>query len=132
MNPSSAMALASMMPGHSALACALAGTGFVVATDIAARAAERRRSRFVNIFTSPHAEWGWFSDLDAANERPDVFAPLVAVVLASTCFRLPRLSANRGAYGPGLLFTDRSTERRIETAMDGRRRRSAGVPVNFY
>jgi len=30
-------------------------------TVIAAKAAERRRSRFVNIFTSPHAEWGWFS-----------------------------------------------------------------------
>src|SRR6266851_7330801 len=58
MNPSSAMALASIMPGHSALACALAGTAFVVVTDIAAKAAERRRSRFVSIWTSPHSGTG--------------------------------------------------------------------------
>src|SRR5207302_7093547 len=49
MKPSSAMALASRISGHSALACAFAGTGVVVAIVIAASAAERRRSRFVNM-----------------------------------------------------------------------------------
>jgi hypothetical protein len=47
MNPSSAILLASMMSGHSALACALAGTGVMVVTVSAASAAERRSSRFV-------------------------------------------------------------------------------------
>src|ERR1700722_11185109 len=51
MKPSSAMALASRMSGHSALACALAGTDFAVVAVIAANAADRRRSRFVNIRT---------------------------------------------------------------------------------
>jgi hypothetical protein len=45
-----------MMPGHSALACALAGTAFVVVAVIAAKAAERRRSRFVNMMPAPL--WG--------------------------------------------------------------------------
>src|SRR6266566_1968582 len=53
MKPSSAMALASRMSGHSDLACAFAGTGVVVVTRSAASAAERRRSRFVNMVAAP-------------------------------------------------------------------------------
>src|SRR5882672_6135617 len=53
MKPSSAMALASRMSGHSVLACAFAGTGVVVAMVIAARAAERSRSRLVNMVPAP-------------------------------------------------------------------------------
>src|SRR5882757_4047713 len=47
------MALASRMSGHSALACALAGMEFVVGIVIAASAAERRSSRFVNMVMAP-------------------------------------------------------------------------------
>src|SRR5438046_6506166 len=53
MKPSSAMFLASRISGHSALACALAGTGVIVVTVSAANAAERSRSRLVNMMLAP-------------------------------------------------------------------------------
>src|ERR1700730_6963993 len=53
MKPASAMSFALRKPGRSALVCASTGTDFVVDAPIAAKAAERRRSRFVNIFDIP-------------------------------------------------------------------------------
>src|ERR1700681_3608995 len=53
MNPASAMSFALRKPGRSVLACARTGTDFAVDAVIAAKAAERRRSRFVNIFDIP-------------------------------------------------------------------------------
>src|ERR1700730_10181237 len=53
MKPASAMSFALRKPGRSALVCASTGTDFAVDAVIAAKAAERRRSRFVNIFDIP-------------------------------------------------------------------------------
>src|SRR5260370_41921733 len=70
MKPSSAMAFASRMSGHSALACAFAGTGVVVAIVIAASAAERRRSRFVNMVPAPLLGMFVFARSAAGAEAP--------------------------------------------------------------
>src|ERR1700676_1656202 len=53
MQPASAMSFSLRKPGRSALVCASTGTDFAVDAVIAAKAAERRRSRFVNIFDIP-------------------------------------------------------------------------------
>src|SRR5260370_35110237 len=70
MKPSSAMALAWRRSGHSALACAFAGTGVVVAIVIAASAAERRRSRFVNMVPAPLLGMFVFARSAAGAEAP--------------------------------------------------------------
>src|SRR3981189_911658 len=105
MKPSSAMAFASRMSGHSALACAFAGTGVVVAMVIAARAAERRRSRFVNM---ARLSFGMFFVLRGSNagaEAPTFvnfyWADIPTVVCDFTTgggFHLPVSASDFGAY----------------------------------
>src|ERR1700690_2645227 len=56
MKPASAMSFALRKPGRSALVCASTGTDFAVDAVIAAKAAERRRSRLVNI-SAPLLFW---------------------------------------------------------------------------
>src|SRR6202021_1256260 len=53
MNPASALSVALRKRGRAVLVCASTGTDFAVDAVIAAKAAERRRSRFVNIFDIP-------------------------------------------------------------------------------
>src|ERR1043166_7473476 len=63
MKPASAMSFALRKPGRSV--CANAGTDLAVVTDIAASAAERRRSRFVNMMLAPVSLEGYLLLLDS-------------------------------------------------------------------
>src|ERR1700733_5736755 len=95
MKPASAMSFALKKPGRSALACACTGTDFTVEAVIAANAAERRRSRLVNISAlllvwsvlallprfgaAPDLAWRWYAPsarltmhISSPQARPDV------------------------------------------------------------
>src|ERR1700730_5418077 len=131
MKPASAMSFALKKPGRSALVCACTGTDFAVEAAIATKAAERSRSRFVSIRTSPHQEWVWLSSLRAANQRPalDRAPARRQLLLSRQAHRCLRLHDRRGIPFPGQRLRLRAVEAHGQVEGSLRRRKPVGFHV---